>query len=428
MVALAHFKEFFANRNRYSILYGGAGSGKSFSSAQKHIFRILAEKPHRILVVRKVMSTQKESTIKLLRSICNMMAAEMHAPVEKVFTFRESPPLIRNNFNGNEIIFIGMDDPEKVKSIADITSIWIEEATELAEDEFDQLDLRLRGDTSHYKQIVLTFNPVSEDHWIKRRFFNGMEDTYINRSTFLNNKHAGPEYREVIERFRITNPSYYQVYGLGEWGELSLGTVFRRENYSTYYRGAIPADIRSVIYCDPNLAIKAKGDTTAVVHLGYSATTQHFYLLDGVCKSFSDSNQLLNTVYTMRSSETMALGFDGHVSQESTWTNFVRNWAAINQRPFYQVDYKRYRVDDLAKNIQLAWDQKLILFPDDFGSTISGKEFLAQLFSFSGKKAKMKDDAPDALICAFEFLHERNLTRRHGEIFEQPVIPAAITF
>lgn len=428
MNALAHFKPFFENKDRYAILYGGAGSGKSYSAAMKIVFRLLSENPHRFLIVRKVMATQKESTVKLLRSVASTVAKECGTTAERMFTFRESPPSIVNNLNKNEVIFIGMDDPEKVKSITDITGIWVEEATELAEDEFDQLDLRLRGETAHPKQIILTFNPVSESHWIKERFFNGLSDTFIHKSVFQHNKFAGAEYAAVIERFRVSNPSYYQVYGEGEWGELSLGTVFKREFYRTYSRWATPADIRSVIYCDPNLAVKSKGDTTAVVHLGFSPSTQKFYVVDAVCKSFSDSNGLLDTVYSMRSSETSGLAFDGNVSQESTWTNFVRNWATINKKPFYTIDYKRYKVDDLAKNIQLAWDQQLILFPDDFNSGIEGKEFLAQLFAFSGKKAKVKDDAPDALICAFEFLHERGLNRAPIAIFEQPAIPAAIQF
>ncbi len=69
--------------------------------------------------------------------------------------------------NGAIIDFLGLDDREKLKSIEGITSIWIEEATELTKEDFLQVDLRLRGRTKSYKQIMLSFNPISSLHWIK---------------------------------------------------------------------------------------------------------------------------------------------------------------------------------------------------------------------------------------------------------------------
>mgnify|MGYP002508345844 CR=1 FL=1 len=63
--------------------------------------------------------------------------------------------------NGSEILFAGLDDVEKLKSIYDITGIWIEEASELLEGDFNQLDIRLRTVTPYYLQIILSFNPIS---------------------------------------------------------------------------------------------------------------------------------------------------------------------------------------------------------------------------------------------------------------------------
>lgn len=69
---------------------------------------------------------------------------------------------MRINFpNGSEILFSGLDDVEKLKSIYAITGIWIEEASELDEGDLNQLDIRLRGETRFYKQIILSFNPIS---------------------------------------------------------------------------------------------------------------------------------------------------------------------------------------------------------------------------------------------------------------------------
>ena len=67
-------------------------------------------------------------------------------------------------------MFTGMDDPEKLKSIEGVTGVWMEEATEFTQEDFEQLDLRLRGVTAYHKQITLTLNPISEQHWIKQVF------------------------------------------------------------------------------------------------------------------------------------------------------------------------------------------------------------------------------------------------------------------
>lgn len=193
------------------------------------------------------------------------------------------------------------------------------------------------------------------------------------------------------------------------------GFFFTREHYIEH--NALPADIKSVLYCDPNLSKKGKGDTTAITVLGYSPKTDKYYIAGAVCKSFSDANILLNTVFELKNNNKRiyAIGFDGNVAQESTWTQFVRNWCTINRIPFPLIEYKHYRVNELAKNIQLAFNTARILFPKNFAKSEEGSNYLNQLFSFTGEKKGGLDDAPDSLICAFEFLHERKLAYRHTQ-------------
>jgi phage terminase large subunit len=208
------FKEFIGNKHRYSISYGGAGSGKSYSTAQKLILRTLQEDGHRILVVRKVARTLRHSVFALFRDIIS------EAGLEKCFTINKSDMLI-TCYNGNQIIFAGLDDVEKLKSIQGITGIWIEEASEIAETDFTQLDLRLRGETKNYKQIVLTFNPISSLSWIKRRFFDTKDErARILKTTYRDNPFIDEEYKQVIENLKDQDYVYYQVYALGEWGVL----------------------------------------------------------------------------------------------------------------------------------------------------------------------------------------------------------------
>lgn len=129
---------------------------------------------------------------------------------------------------GSQIIFAGLDDVEKLKSIADITSVWIEEASQITLQDFLQINLRLRGShLKNYKQIILTFNPISEDHWLKDYFFdNPKESSHISETTYLNNKFCDPQYKQQLEDMKTVDPVYYQVYALGQWGSFE-GKYFK---------------------------------------------------------------------------------------------------------------------------------------------------------------------------------------------------------
>ena len=110
---------------------------------------------------------------------------------------------------------------EKLKSIVGISSIWIEEASELAEGDFNQLNIRMRDKTPYYKQIIITFNPISSQHWLKRRFFDREDkDCRTHESTYLDNPFLPDEARAVLEDFKYTDEYYYMVYCLGQWGVL----------------------------------------------------------------------------------------------------------------------------------------------------------------------------------------------------------------
>lgn len=209
----------YTNKNRYLVLMGGGGSGKSHFTAQKIIYRILTEKKHRILVCRKVANTLRNSVFDLLRgTIADWGMSEL-------FKINKSDMKI-TCINGNEVLFAGLDDVEKLKSIYNITSIWIEEASEIDPTDFRQLDIRLRGETLNYKQIILSFNPVSVTHWLKSEFFDTKkEDSFTLHTTYKHNKFLDKEAIKVLEGFKDIDPYYYAVYCLGEWGVIGR-TVF----------------------------------------------------------------------------------------------------------------------------------------------------------------------------------------------------------
>jgi len=220
---------FIESEHRYAVLLGGAGSGKSIATVQKLCARILTEKGHRILCIRKVATTLRNSIYQ------NIQDQLIDLGVMSEFTVNKSEMRFTHK-SGNEFILAGMDDPEKIKSIAGITSVWCEEATELDEGDFNQLELRVRGETLNYKQFILTFNPIDENHWLKTRFFDTVDDdVFVLKTTFNDNLFLDDAYKKhLMERVRI-NPNLYKIYVLGEWGRVSVGgEALKCFNYNTH--------------------------------------------------------------------------------------------------------------------------------------------------------------------------------------------------
>lgn len=219
------FMPLFADTHRYLVLKGGGGSGKSIFAGRKVLERASSESGHRFLVCRKVARTIRESCFEQLKEQANEFYSEY---VDFIPRGKGGDMYIRFR-NGSEILFAGLDDVEKLKSIYDITGIWIEEASELLESDFNQLDIRLRTDFPHYLQIILTFNPISITHWLKKRFFDfdikdpeerkkAIDRTRTHESTYKDNRFLPHDAVQTLEAFRWTDEYYYQVYCLGMWG------------------------------------------------------------------------------------------------------------------------------------------------------------------------------------------------------------------
>lgn len=197
---------------RYMVLVGGAGSGKSIFCAQRVITWLLSPTRERILLIRKVSKTIRTSQYQLIKDLVYKYN------LETLITFNKSDMTI-HCANGNEVIPFGLDDPEKLKSVANPTKAWIEEATELTEADFTQVDLRLRGQLGTNFQIYLSFNPIDEFHWLNSYFFlRNVADAYTLHTTYKDNRFVDKHYRTVLESIRDTN--LRRIYLEGKWGVL----------------------------------------------------------------------------------------------------------------------------------------------------------------------------------------------------------------
>ena len=261
-------KQFFRawqDKSDLIVSKGSAGSGKSEIFAQKTLLRLMLEPGHRALGLRKVAKTIRNSVWLLLNDQIRRYN------LEKLFYKHNTDMYLRCKANGNELITVGLDDKEKLKSIVQPTFGWMEETTEFTEDDLDQVITRFRGWTPHYKQIMCGFNPIDEYHWIRKRYFpdeieqlvlkqgwakttDEIEvnkkivklDTLLLHSTHWDNKFLMDEDHARYERFKETNPQHYEVYGLGHWGRTE-GLVYH-QGYTMIEKVDYPNDYEEIIY------------------------------------------------------------------------------------------------------------------------------------------------------------------------------------
>lgn len=221
------FREVNRSRKRYIVMKGSAGSGKSVDTAQNYILRLMQDKGRNLVAMRKSDITNRDSTFAELTGAIYRMFGDK---AESYWQINKSPLQLTCRPNGNKIIFRGMNDDkqrEKLKSITfqkgKLTDVWLEEATEFTQADLEIIDDRLRGELpdGQFYQIRMTFNPVNKNHWIKKVFFDLHDDNVLtHHSTYLQNRFIDDAYRARMERRKLVDPEGYEIYGLGNWGEI----------------------------------------------------------------------------------------------------------------------------------------------------------------------------------------------------------------
>lgn len=221
------FREVNRSRKRYIVMKGSAGSGKSVDTAQNYILRLMRDKGRNLVAMRKSDITNRDSTFAELTGAIYRMFSDR---AEQYWQINKSPLQLTCRANGNKVIFRGMNDDkqrEKLKSITfqrgKLTDVWLEEATEFTQADLEIIDDRLRGvlPDGQFYQIRMTFNPVNKSHWIKKVFFDLPDPNVLtHHSTYLMNRFVDDAYRARMERRKLVDPEGYQIYGLGEWGEI----------------------------------------------------------------------------------------------------------------------------------------------------------------------------------------------------------------
>jgi phage terminase large subunit len=214
----------FDRPERVQIWYGGSGSGKSDAKATQLLLKCLTKPYCRVLFARKYAKQIRDSQFQLFKDLI------ARYDLSGYFKVLESEMDIICTVNQNRLMSGGLDEVDKLKSIPDITDIWIEEPMDkkgnVSSADFRELNRRLRSPKAS-NHIHMTFNPISKESWIYDYFFRSNEyEAFKLKTTYLDNHYSTPEQGAQYEILKTRDPQEYAVYALGEWGSLKQGLVF----------------------------------------------------------------------------------------------------------------------------------------------------------------------------------------------------------
>lgn len=229
------YNSYWHTKKFYKLVKGSRGSKKSVTVQIEIISKMMAYPWMNWIVARRYQNTLRDSIYVGLKSAVNRLG------VQSLWKFTTSPMEGTYLPTGQKILFRGFDDPLKLTSIqlekGTITHLLVEEAYELeSRDKLDTVTEAMRGiidDKEAYRQVVLIFNPWSENHWLKREFFDKEdEDVFTLTTTYKNNEFLDVQTMQRYEKLYTTNPRRARIVCDGDWG-VAEGLVF--ENISFEY-------------------------------------------------------------------------------------------------------------------------------------------------------------------------------------------------
>ena len=201
------YGDFINTKCRYRVCKGSRGSKKSKTTALDLIMKLKQYPLGNALCIRRYSNTLRDSVFSDLKWALHKLK------MDDDWICTVSPMQFTNVFTGQKILFRGLDDGLKVTSISVdkgvLCFVWFEEAYEIQEDDFNKVDLSIRGEVpeGYFKQITLTFNPWSANSWLKARFFDTPdEDTFIKTTTWQCNNWLDEADRNIFLKMKVQNP------------------------------------------------------------------------------------------------------------------------------------------------------------------------------------------------------------------------------
>lgn len=278
--------------HRWEVYMGSAGSAKSYFITQKLIVRACREKI-KILVCRRYGSTIRNTCFSLFKTILAKWKLTQYVKIRETDFNIKFP-------NDSEIIFIGLDSEEKLLSLNDIGAIFIEEAYEVPKPIVEQLNLRLRGNTTN-QQIIMAFNPISKQSWL----FNFCEEEpptnfIFTHSTYRDNPFLNDDYIAELEELYKRNPAKARIFCDGEWGVDAEGLVITNWKMQVFEPMELAAQgLEHRAGCDVGYI-----DKTAIIDTLYDRENKTIYIFNEFYKSGCQVSEIAAAIKEMRLDKT----------------------------------------------------------------------------------------------------------------------------
>jgi phage terminase large subunit len=234
------FEPVFNSHARYLVVFGGASAGKSFAVSQKLITKALIHPNSRIIAIRQYGPSHD---ISCWRFFCEHIE-EKNIPCIINKTSRTITFPNKSTIQCLSIVHTQGETTERIKSLTDVTDIWLEEASnDINPTSYEMIRMRLRGQPlkDNYRQMILTFNPIDQNNWTNKYFplmeFGVHGDVEVQHYTYKDNDYLDEENKRELEGLKDIDPNLYKVYTLGVPGSLEnqVYTNFKRELFAYNY-------------------------------------------------------------------------------------------------------------------------------------------------------------------------------------------------
>ena len=346
------YKDFIMCKKRYRVVKGSRGSKKSTTTAQDIILKMTMYPLANTLVIRKTFNSHKDSTWTQLKW------AAKNLGLDDDWNFSKSPLEATRKSTGRKILFRGLDDPMSITSITVehgyLCWAWFEEAFQVMnEDDFNKVDMSIRGQLpdGYYKQITITFNPWSEKHWLKKRFFDTNDPNILAlTTTYECNEWLGPDDRALFEQMKINNPRRYNIEGLGNWG-IAEGLVYENfiEQEFDYMDISKRAGTKTVFGLDFGYT----NDPTAFIAAIVDQENKELYIFDEHYQKAMTNEDIANMIkYKGYSKET--------ITADSAEPKSIDD---IKSKGIYRIKAAKKGKDSILNGIQNIQDYKIIIHP-----------------------------------------------------------------
>ena len=346
------YKDFIMCKKRYRVVKGSRGSKKSTTTAQDIILKMTMYPLANTLVIRKTFNSHKDSTWTQLKW------AAKNLGLEDDWNFSKSPLEATRKSTGQKILFRGLDDPMSITSITVehgyLCWAWFEEAFQVMnEDDFNKVDMSIRGQLpdGYYKQITITFNPWSEKHWLKKRFFDTDDPNILAlTTTYECNEWLGPDDKALFEQMKINNPRRYNIEGLGNWG-IAEGIVYENfiEQEFDYMDISKRAGAKTVFGLDFGYT----NDPTAFIAAIVDQENKELYIFDEHYQKAMTNEDIANMIkYKGYSKET--------ITADSAEPKSIDD---IKSKGIYRIKAAKKGKDSILNGIQNIQDYKIIIHP-----------------------------------------------------------------